>query len=347
MKQAVQLNTIENKRRLEYIDIAKGIGVLLVVWSHAMGPYKDYLYQFHMPLFFLISGYLYSSHDIPWKYIQKKVKSLYIPFAFWNVFFILIRPFFGIYDYRGRILYIKIRNILLTFDKDGDFLGATWFLGALFVVSVFYKLMDYYLPEVKGKSIFLTVLFGIIALTGFQITLPFMFSRTCILAFFFAIGRTVKEFREWLADYDTVAFFFFSVIVFLVIGHYNGANMGANTYRYPALFVVGAILASYAVIYVSKILEKRTVYLKKIFALMGKKSISIVIWHLVVFRLVIALQLLLWNQPLTEIGNYYPSFVTTGGWWIVFIIVGIIGSMIIGEIISAIKRGITWVFKRS
>ena len=32
-------------------------------------------------------------------------------------------------------------------------MGATWFLGALFVVSVVYKLMDYYMPSVKEKYI--------------------------------------------------------------------------------------------------------------------------------------------------------------------------------------------------
>ena len=48
-------------------------------------------------------------------------------------------------------------------------MGATWFLGALFVVSVVYKLMDYYMPSVKGKSIFLVILFGCVAATGFSI----------------------------------------------------------------------------------------------------------------------------------------------------------------------------------
>lgn len=345
MKQVVQLNNIKKKGRLEYLDIAKGIGVLLVVWSHARGPYANYMYQFHMPLFFLISGYLFNSQNTLGQFVIKKIKTLYIPFAFWNVFFILIRPLWGVYDYTGRILILKIRNILLTLDKDGYFLGATWFLGALFLVSICYKLIDYYMADMKGKSIVLAILFGIVALVGFTITLPYMFSRTFILSFFFALGRVVKDFKEQLGRYDTKKLFFFSIIIFVIIGRYNGVNMGANQYRYPVLFVIGALLASYAVVYISRILEKRTTWFKTVFIVMGKKSLSIVIWHLVAFRVVIAIQLCLNHIPLTKMPDYYPNFNTTGGWWLVFIIVGIAISMIIGEVISVVKNRIKTVLK--
>lgn len=40
-------------KRLDYMDIAKGIGIIAVVWAHSNGPLSDYMYQFHMPLFFL------------------------------------------------------------------------------------------------------------------------------------------------------------------------------------------------------------------------------------------------------------------------------------------------------
>ena len=48
-------NCMKKGGRIETIDIAKGLGILFVVWSHAKGPFTPYMYQFHMPLFFLIS----------------------------------------------------------------------------------------------------------------------------------------------------------------------------------------------------------------------------------------------------------------------------------------------------
>lgn len=64
--------------RLDYMDLAKGIGILAVILGHV---YKNtvfgtLLYSFHLPLFFLISGYFF--HYIPdyWVFLKKKIKEL-------------------------------------------------------------------------------------------------------------------------------------------------------------------------------------------------------------------------------------------------------------------------------
>ena len=42
------------KNRISYIDIAKGIGIFLVIWGHIIlsGPAYNIIYALHMPLFF-------------------------------------------------------------------------------------------------------------------------------------------------------------------------------------------------------------------------------------------------------------------------------------------------------
>ncbi|SCW44758.1 Fucose 4-O-acetylase [Sphingobium faniae] len=47
-------------KRLEWVDVARGIGIIAVVAAHVWtrGPVRDALYSFHMPLFFLLSGAL-------------------------------------------------------------------------------------------------------------------------------------------------------------------------------------------------------------------------------------------------------------------------------------------------
>lgn len=45
--------------RQNWIDFAKGIGIILVVWAHTGGSFHEYIAQFHMPLFFFVSGFLY------------------------------------------------------------------------------------------------------------------------------------------------------------------------------------------------------------------------------------------------------------------------------------------------
>ena len=45
--------------RIEYIDVAKGIGMLLVIMGHAFpaGRITKIIYSLHMPLFFILSGF--------------------------------------------------------------------------------------------------------------------------------------------------------------------------------------------------------------------------------------------------------------------------------------------------
>ena len=80
---------MSSSKRIEWLDIAKGIGIFLVVYAHARAPYSSYIYNFHMPFFFLISGILYKSGGNLKQYIFKKIKTLYIPFVGWNLIFIV------------------------------------------------------------------------------------------------------------------------------------------------------------------------------------------------------------------------------------------------------------------
>lgn len=47
--------------RISYIDILKGFGIFFVVFGHVthIGELRDYIWNFHMPLFFFVSGFLY------------------------------------------------------------------------------------------------------------------------------------------------------------------------------------------------------------------------------------------------------------------------------------------------
>ena len=51
---------IKAKQRDKSIDIAKGIGIILVVYGHLACPISEEIFLFHMPLFFLLSGFLSS-----------------------------------------------------------------------------------------------------------------------------------------------------------------------------------------------------------------------------------------------------------------------------------------------
>lgn len=85
------------------------------------------------------------------------------------------------------------------------------------------------------------------------------------------------------------------------------------------------------VVYISQIIESALRHLgklKRALVYIGKKSMDVLIWHFVLFRIVIAVQLLINGKSLQEVFEYYPTYDCTNGWWIVYMLVGVIGSIL-------------------
>ncbi len=332
---------MEMKKRSEILDISKGIAILLVVWAHARAPFSGFIYQFHMPFFFLISGYLYNKDCSLKTYICKKTKTLYMPFIVCNILGGGIKWICGFYSYTFKTYIRYVINVLLTLTKDGQFFGATWFLGALYIVAIVYKCLDYFIADGKYKRIFLCGLFTASACIGFSINFPYMQSRTMILGMFYALGAFVKDNKDEFVKFDKPVMALFSFLLFIAGAHYNNANMGANEYTYRLVFVIGALCAGYCMIHVSGYLVK-TIYIKKLLILFSKYSIDIVIWQFVVFRIAIVIQLYMHDLPINTVLDYYPVYDTMQGWWILYVVIGMLASMFVGWFL----RGAIYKIKR-
>ena len=78
--------------RNKQIDVMRGIGIFLVVLGHTYHN-SGMLYLFHMPLFIMLSGYLYRVSDLK-KTIKNKVVRLWVPFVAFNTFLRFFKSFF-------------------------------------------------------------------------------------------------------------------------------------------------------------------------------------------------------------------------------------------------------------
>lgn len=70
------------RTRLIYLDFAKGVGIVLMVIGHihANDMLNKYIYAFHMPLFFIVSGMLYSENKTFIKLVKTRFRALVIPY---------------------------------------------------------------------------------------------------------------------------------------------------------------------------------------------------------------------------------------------------------------------------
>lgn len=81
----IKYNSQENdvEKYIPWIDVAKGIGIILVVIGHCMFPLHILIDSFHMPLFFVIAGLTLNVKSSPFAFLKKKIKRIMLPFAFW------------------------------------------------------------------------------------------------------------------------------------------------------------------------------------------------------------------------------------------------------------------------
>ena len=91
-------------KRLVWIDDAKAIGIFLVILAHTQiwGSVTDWISVFRMPLFFFLSGYLFSfQRNSDGKlFARKRFKQIVIPYIFINIitylFWLLVSSHYGV-----------------------------------------------------------------------------------------------------------------------------------------------------------------------------------------------------------------------------------------------------------
>lgn len=113
-------------KRNEQIDVMRGTGILLMVYGHCCRA-NSVVALFHMPLFFIISGYCFNDDNcasirIIGLYFKRKVKSLWVPYFLYTSLFLLCTNIFirvGIYTNNSSLLTINNSSI----DKIHQYLG--------------------------------------------------------------------------------------------------------------------------------------------------------------------------------------------------------------------------------
>lgn len=169
------LNNIMIKHnKIPFISFLQFIGPIFVIIGHSSNLLVDektaywlfsktWIYSFHMPLFFFVSGYLFKHNggirDGILNFVIKKFKRLIIPYIIWNAMFFVPKFLFAEYTV-DQVQFSIPYLIKVFFSPRENILGHTWFLFALFEVF----LCSILLIRVKSKclkvlvSVFLLVL---------------------------------------------------------------------------------------------------------------------------------------------------------------------------------------------
>lgn len=291
-------NMAENsiKRRIGYLDIAKGIGIILVIIGHCDAlPYwaVRIIFSVHMPLFFILSGFTFSkknSENLKVFFI-KNVKMLLVPYL---IAAGLIIAFFTV---RAILFYGDVWNTFLTWLAAGIYgsgglrpafvdtlgipftsIGALWFLLALFFARMIFAFI------LKSKAVLLWVMAVFFA--GFLSTeklgwMPFDIQAGMCAVLFLYIGYIIKE--KDLFNWKNIhwSLKIIMLLIWLYCCKYCGQLwMVSNTFNDGFLDVIGAVCGTFVIIYISQGLEKVSV-ISKAFSFIGKNSLGILCGHII------------------------------------------------------------------
>lgn len=285
-------------KRDSTIDIAKGFGIIFVIIGH-MNHFFGYeeivptlIYSFHMPLFIILSGYVFNYHPeiSSREYVYKRFLQIIKPYF---IFAVITYLYDGILsgklpDSNG-IYGIFIGNGI---DNHLNFNIALWFLPMLFLCNIiFYFTIRFsqFIPQKRISWFALVISSILLTIVGYiilqKIRLPWGMETALFSQFFMLLGYILKIFiRKYENDskYKKIFICLFPVIFLLwwFGAKFNGrVDMNAGTYGNVFMFFCTAICGSYLILQISYFINK--VYaVKVLLSMLGKNSLYIMAFHL-------------------------------------------------------------------
>ena len=245
-------------KRIDWIDIAKGIAILLVIIGHTVkfgSMTRNFIFSFHMPLFFILSGYTYKFAENKqefWIHLRSGVRHLLLPAVIISVITVLVPWGMG-NEQSFSDLGMRARSIGEAFwwasgvkvNAHPGF-GAAWFLISLFWAKIMLDGIHLLFPGENKEYIHTFVgIFGVfLGIRGMW--LPQNFDVTCVAVLFMSVGMLWKQHAEKIKEHENVLFFY-AVAFWLTCLHFNiYIELAARHYPYLALSIVEAVCGSYA-----------------------------------------------------------------------------------------------------
>lgn len=278
---------LENTKRINFFDIAKGIGILCVILGHMeIEAANRIVYTFHMPLFFFISGYFgFKREEKMSEFVKQKFDQLIVPYIFTSFCVVIInaiREFALGGNTIKRIFTVSFAAIYGSgnaWEKPFHIepIGAIWFLPALFIALVVVK----YFNQYKKPYLFIILLAYIGYKTSQFIWLPFDIQAGLVAAIFVYLGNYSREIQLFEIKINKVIVGgLISIWTFCIL--FGGSlYMVRNYYGNGLLDVIGALAAVYLIIIICRYIDTKKNVLGKILGFLGRNSLVILCAHLI------------------------------------------------------------------
>ena len=230
----------------------------MVIVGHTVkfgGTARNFIFSFHMPLFFLLSGYTYRIAENKqefWLHVRKGLRHLLLPCVLVAAISALAQWGMGS-EHSVSALWMAVQRMTVAFwwASGVDFhshpgLGALWFLISLFWAKIFLDGIHLLFPNKDNGYIytFLGILGVFLGIKGKW--LPQNMDVTFMVVLFMYLGMLWKKYAAKVEEHEKLLFFS-AVIFWLICLHFNVyIEMATRQYPYLAISIVEAVCGSYA-----------------------------------------------------------------------------------------------------
>ena len=287
-------------KRNEMIDICKGIGITLVVIWHIIDIGHKYIFWFHMPLFFFISGFLYTSDNSIPVYFIKKVRHLLAPYFVFLIIFSI--PDFIVcidssYKTGNPTLGKSILNLILKKLYGGrDLFGwfdIFWFVTCLFLTQQLFHFINCICKKKKAPMAILAICIYLIVVIDtylFKIHVPLFWSLNIVpMAFiFFYTGNIIAD--KIILNKIVIAFSFISIIIIMLLDM-NGIidhkfNMKWSVYGIGGINLIAGLSGIILIFAIAHYYTRHKI-VNSCISKMGKHSLLIMFLHQPIIQMTI------------------------------------------------------------
>lgn len=242
------------KERIAWVDYSKAIGIFLVILAHTplWTPAQNFIYAFHMPLFFFLSGLLFTFDRHPdfRNFVSHRFRQLMVPYFFFSIvtylFWLFIGRKFGNDANIDIPLYQPILGIFYGVGTPDWMIHCIplWFFPCLFLIELLYHLA---FKHVKKRAIFVTGFLTIAFVFNIldDIRLPWSFNTVFAGLGIYGAGNISKDLISKLLSQKLFIQILLCIIsyslVYLVAENNGRINMHIHDYNNYYLFLGGAV----------------------------------------------------------------------------------------------------------
>lgn len=247
------------KKRISTFDIMKFFGIIAVIVGHMTEHFRDFIFSFHMPLFFIVAGYFYHERKITESF-RLDVKHLVYPYLLTAVAIFLT---YALCATVKDNIDLKYWFVALCYGSgsvqhtshylaDMPAIGAIWFLLALFWCKNVFNIIMHLTRHWFILGLMVSI--AAICVDHFVVNLPLTILPGMGAVMFYATGCYIKQKSGFgkINPFLATVFILVWILSFLKFG-----LIGMVICSYPNFIinVIGAIGGTYVLFLISDVLS--------------------------------------------------------------------------------------------